>query len=175
MSTKKITAVAILLLVLTLAAAGCGQSDATNPEDGSSPRARLEAVEPNEDDGAIYGATVEFINALVRNDRETVASLLTAEHRRLWTEDSYLLSDAAKAQYDDIALENLQYTVVKYMNNEETNFENTGVLFAVYDVALRNNGEEQERVKIQESLAFRKENGTWLISMDERGFLVEKK
>jgi hypothetical protein len=160
----------ILLLMVTLLAVGCGQ-DGVNSAD-STPRTKLGAVQPNEDDGAIYEITKNFIAALVNDDKDQVLSLLTTEHRSVWTETSFLLSAAAKGQYDDIELGNLQYTVVKYLNNEETNFENTGIIFAVYDVTMKAGGQD-ESMKIQESLAFRKENGQWLISMDERGFLVK--
>ena len=169
---KSVIAVVLILLSLGVVA-GCGRQDA-NPAVGSSPRTKLEAVKPNEDDGAIYGVTKDFINALVKDEREKVLSLMTAEHRGEWNDDSFLIPVDAKAKFDEIKLENMQYTVVKYLNNEETNFENTGIIFAVYDVVMAKNGQEAERVKIQESLAFRKENGTWLVSMDERGFLVEK-
>jgi predicted small lipoprotein YifL len=168
---RRITAMTAILLLFLSALSGCGQRG--NSDTTGAPRARLQAVQPNEDDGAIYGATKSFIMALAENDREKILSLLTAEHRSEWSEDSYLLSADAMGQYEKIALENLQYTVVKYLNNEETNFENTGIVFAVYDVVMEKDGLE-ERVKIQENLAFRKENGAWLISLDERGFLVKQ-
>jgi triphosphoribosyl-dephospho-CoA synthetase len=174
MTNKLKVAFGVALLLLTLVtAAGCGRQAVADQND-PSPRKKLEAVKPNEDDGAIYSTTKKFINALVADDRETLLTMLTSEHRSAWRDESFLVTDAAKAQFDEIALENLNYTIVKYVNNEETNFENTGMIFAVYDVVMKNDGLEEGRLKLQESLIFRKENNQWLISLDERGFLVEK-
>lgn len=163
----------VFLFALIAAAAGCGSRETAGASESAVARAKLEAVKPHEDDGAIYGATKEFVRALVADERDQVLSLLTAEHRNGWEEQSFLITDAAKAKFDEFKLENLRHTVVKYMNNEDTGFENTGVVFAVYDVVMKNGGQEQDRVKIQESLVFRRENGKWLISLDERGFLVK--
>lgn len=174
MKTKILLAFGILLLALSLAGVqGCSSQEA-NTGNGGSPRSKLEAVKPNEDDGAIYQTTKEFVNALVTDDRQQVLSMLTSEHRNTWKEESYLVTGDAKEKYDEFVVEKLQHTVVKYLNNEETNFENTGMVFAVYDVIMKKDGQEQGRVKIQESLVFRQENGKWLISLDDRGFLVEK-
>jgi triphosphoribosyl-dephospho-CoA synthetase len=175
MRNKIKVAFGVALLLLTLvSAAGCGWQAVADPANDSSPRKKLEAVKPNEDDGAIYGTTKKFINALVADDRETLLTMLTSEHRSAWQDESFLVTDSAKAQFDEIALENLNYTVVKYVNNEETNNKNTGMIFAVYDVVMKNDGMEEGRLKLQESLIFRKENNQWLISLDERGFLVDK-
>lgn len=173
--TKNVKAVlALFLFTLTLiTVAGCGRQNSTDPT-SQSPRKKMEAVKPNDDDGAIYSSTKEFVQALVADDREKVLSLLTAEHRSSWKEESFLIKNDEKQQFEDVVLDNLNYTVIKYVNNEDTNFENTGMIFAVYDVVMKNNGEEAGRVKLQESLMFRRENGKWLIALDERGFLVEK-
>ena len=79
-----------------------------------------------------------------------------------------------KERFEEIELEDLRHTVVRYINNEETNFENTAMIIIVYDVAMKNGGETKATSKIQESLAFRKEDGKWLVTMNERGFLVQK-
>lgn len=46
------------------------------------------------------------------------------------------------------------------------------MLFVVYDVVMKQDGREVSRVKMQDNLAFRQDNGQWLIAINERGFLV---
>jgi hypothetical protein len=174
MKRKLLLILGLLLLTLSLAGVqGCGSQDAN--KDGDKPaRSKLETVKPNEDDGVIYHTTKEFVQALVTDDRQKILSMLTSEHRNTWEDESYLITEEAKSQYDEFTVENLQHTVVKYINNEDTNFENTGMVFAVYDVIMKKDGQEQGRVKIQESLVFRQENEKWLITLNDRGFLIEK-
>lgn len=164
--------VAAAALIVT---AGCGQRNAAGTEATPAPRRQAETVQPNEQDGAIYRATEEFISALVADRREDVLKLLTSDHRASWSDDSFLLTEDAKRQFEEFALENLTYTVVRYINNEETQFIDNGFIFAVYDVVMKKGGEEAARIKMQENLIFREENGQWLIAADERGFLVENK
>lgn len=162
------------VLVLSLAlllAAGCGRPG-TGTEAGAAPRRQLETVQPNENDGAIYRATEEFVRALVADNREKVLSLLTSDHRASWRDESFLLSEEAKQQFEEFAMENLTHTVVRYINNEETNFQEMAMVFAVYDVVMKNGGQEANRIKMQDNLIFRQEGGQWLIAINERGFLV---
>jgi len=168
---SKLIILALALLVLALLA-GCGKSS-TEQAGGGILRRQAETVKPNEDDGAIYQATEDFILALVADDRQKVLSLLTADHRNTWVDNSFLFRADAKDHFDEAVVENLNYTVVTYVNNESTNHENTGMIIAVYDVVMKKEGAEIGRTKIQENLAFRKENSRWLISMDERGFLIK--
>jgi len=150
--------------------AGCGRQAATG--DSGTPRRQLETVQPNENDGAIYRATEEFVRALVADEREKVLSLLTADHRASWRDESFLLTEEAKQQFDEFAVENMTYTVVRYINNEDTGFREMAMLFVVYDVVMKQDGREVSRVKMQDNLAFRQDNGQWLIAINERGFLV---
>lgn len=174
MTFRKAVLVTAIAALLFTAAAGCGNKKEAEPGNNPTPRPKLSAINANEDDGAIYSTTKDFVRALVADERDKVMSLLTSEHRNGWNEKSFLITGDAKTQYDEFAVDKLQHTEVKYVNNEETNFENTGMVFAVYDVVMKKNGQEEGRVKIQESLVFRQENGKWLISLDERGFLVPK-
>lgn len=173
---KKAAKITVILLVATLLTgmlAGCAKQE-TGGVDSPVVRRQLETVKPNEDDGAIYRGTEEFVRAMVADDRQKVLSLLTADHRNSWRDESFLLSPDAKAQFEEITMENLNYTVVKYINNEETQFVDNGFIFAVYDVVMKKGGKEVSRAKMQENLVFRQENGQWLIAADERGFLVKE-
>lgn len=172
MTKAKMLMVIVLGIALLLGTAGCGQRGGGTETGGGAPRNRLETVQPNENDGAIYRVTEEFIRALVADDREKVLSLLTADHRASWRDESFLLTAEAKQQFEEFAVENLTHTVVRYINNEETNFQEMAMLFAVYDVVMKSGGQEQNRIKMQDNLALRRENGQWLIAVNERGFLV---
>lgn len=175
--SKKLWLLGMIFFFTAILIAGCGGSGGNTTDDDTAPatqpRKQIETVKPNEDDGAVYRATEDFIKALVNDDRQKVLSLLTADHRNSWRDDSYLLKGDAKSRYE-LALENLNYTVVSYVNNEQTNMEDNAIIIAVYDVVKKSGGEETGRVKWQESLVFRKENGQWLIALDERGPLVQR-
>lgn len=160
-------------LFLALGTMGCGGDNAAQPGN-TNQRRQAETVKPNDRDGQIYQTVETFINALVKDDRNTVLGLLTSDHRNSWREDSFLLNSEAKEQFEEFAADNLNYTVVRYVNNEDTNFIETAFIIAAYDVVMKNGGVEASRVKIQESLAFRQENGQWRISVNERGFLVRE-
>jgi ketosteroid isomerase-like protein len=158
------------ILVLLLGAVGCSNGD--EAETSTPQRRQVETVKPNEDDGQIYRAVETFVNALVNDDRSTVLDLLTTDHRNSWRDDSFLLNAEAKNRYDEFDVDNLNYTIVKYVNNEDTNFVETAFIIAVYDVLMKSGSQEDNRVKMQESLAFRREGEAWKISVNDRGFLV---
>lgn len=155
-----------MILIVSMVT-GCGQADDTDNQ-GTGLRRQVETVKPNEDDGAIYRTTEEYVKALVEDDRNTVLSLLTVDHRNSWRNDSFLINADAKEIFDEITLANLNYTVVSYINNEETSFEDVGVIYAVYDVVLKKDGQEAGRQTFQDNLVFRKEDGQWRISVNER-------
>lgn len=48
-----------------------------------------------------------FINALVKDDRNTVLATLTKDHRNSWSENSLLLNAETKNQFEEFGLENL--------------------------------------------------------------------
>ncbi len=172
--TIKQIAVCIIIVALLAAVSGCGREEGLQ-EIQPGQRRQVETVKPNEKDGQIYRNVEAFVNALVRDDREAVLSMLTRDHRNSWRDDSFLLNGQARERYEQFAVDNLNYTVVKYVNNEDTNFVETAFIIAVYDVVMKNGGQESGRVKIQESMAFRQEDGLWKMSVNERGFLVKAK
>ena len=164
----------VLGLALLVSVAGCGPNDEGAQSGTQQPRRQLETVKANEDDGQIYRNVEAFINALVKDDRNTVLAMLTKDHRNSWSENSFLLNAETKNQFEEFGLENLNYTVVKYVNNEDTNFVETAFIVAAYDVVMKNDGAEAGRVKLQETLAFHKEDGQWGITVNERGILVSQ-
>lgn len=173
MRTRKWIVVFGLILALLAGTAGCGQGN--QAENGAKPPLRqTETVKPNEDDGQIYRNVEAFVGALVQDDRSTVLEMLTKDHRSSWSDNAFLLDAEAKKLFDEITLDNLNHSVVKYVNNEDTSFVETAFIIAVYDVVMKKAGVEADRVKFQESLAFRREDGQWKISVNERGFLVKE-
>jgi hypothetical protein len=173
MKTVKSVMVFCLLLLLLASASGCGKTEAEQAPELAQSR-QVETVKPNENDGQIYRGVEAFIRALVKDDRETVLSLLTKGHASTWRDDSFLFNEQARERYDEFAVDNLNYTVVTYINNEDTNFVPTAFIVAVYDVVMKNGGVEASRVKLQESMAFHEDEGQWKIALDERGLLVKK-
>jgi hypothetical protein len=165
--------IGMILVAALLVFVGCAKEEGSP---GPAPsRKQIETVKPNEDDGAVYQTTENFIKAMVRDDRQQVLSLLTADHRNSWTDDAFLIKPETKDLFEEFSVENLRYSVIQYINNEDTGNVNTAMIIVVYDVVMKNGGEEKARAKLQESLAFRKENNQWLITMNERGFLVGQK
>ncbi|MBS4022161.1 MAG: hypothetical protein KGZ79_07030 [Dethiobacter sp.] len=174
MNLTKMVAAAMFFLILSGLAGGCGNSGDSGPNNGAAPRRQVEKVNPPGDDGAIYSAAGEFVQALVSDDRDKVLFMLTVDHRNSWQEDSFLFRQDAKAGYEEFVLENLNYSVVAYLNNEQTGFTELAVIDAVYDVVMKNGGEEAVRVSLQDTLAFRRESGQWLISVNERIFVADR-
>lgn len=162
----------LLVPALLLGTAGCGKKEAGDP--GQPKRRQIETVKPNEDDGQIYRNVEAFISALVKDDRNTVLEMLTTDHRNSWSDQSFLLNPEAKNTFEAFDVDNLNYTVVKYVNNEDTNFIETAFIVAAYDVVMKKGGAEADRIKVQESLAFHRENGQWKVSVNDRGFLVSR-
>ncbi|MBS4030824.1 MAG: hypothetical protein KGZ63_05305 [Clostridiales bacterium] len=169
---KTIRRILVFGLVLALLAVGAGCTKQAAENGANSQRRQIETVKPNENDGQIYRNVETFVSALVKDDRNTVLEMLTKDHRNSWSDNSFLFNAEAKNRFDEFAAENLNYTIVKYVNNEDTNFVETAFIIAAYDVVMKKGGTEASRAKIQESMAFRKEDGQWKISVNERGLLV---
>lgn len=122
-------------------------------------------------DAAVYLAAREFIEALLRDDREKVLVMLTEGHRANWTDASFLYDGTELREGQHAVLGQFRHSVVRYERLPELGGERVALLTARYTVLFKDGEVVEREFRIEENMVLQYVAETWLVAADERKIL----
>ncbi|MCW3491322.1 hypothetical protein [Dethiobacter alkaliphilus] len=171
---KKLNKKVILIILIAVFAAGgtlvfmlfSGGDDSAGSVGTGVVQSGRSGFPVDERDARIYSTIEQYLSAQAENQRDSVVRMLTEEHRKEWTDESFLLTEAARDAFDEITTENLKLGVIRYEN--QPGGIRQAIVFTEYDLVFINGEEVDLKVEVAEDLMFTEVDGEWLLSSNNR-------
>jgi hypothetical protein len=121
-------------------------------------------------DAAVYAVVEQYLTAQVQNDRSGMQSLLSAEHRSEWTEESYLIAESAFDLFDEIKISNLKMGIIDFQRYEGTDLS---VFQMTYSVEFINGENMEAKIHLREEVGLEKNGDDWFVDRSIRSVVSD--